>query len=261
MKKDPWPFPRTALVKPVIEMFSSGIASIKAELELRNAKLASQTHVILKSALLIIPSHNKEHVMPIQYVTLPAVTMTKNKSITRVQEPPQVVHLNDAAVNLMIDFKIITPLCITDDHTMFQARMKMQQSNLHIILVFNDQDELVGLLSQEQILSEDPIKMIHDTRITSRKEVPITQVMTPIESIQAINLYNLEHASVGSAIKTLNEWQQDYALVVEIDQTNLNRNVRGVLLASHIRSQLGEPFRNKLTEANTVVELTQTLDI
>jgi len=127
--------------------------------------------------------------------------------------------------------------------------------------VFNDADELVGLLSQEQIQSEDPIKMIEQTRTSSRKEVPVKQVMTPIESIHAINLYNLEHASVGSAIKTLNDWQQDYALVVELNQTNLNRNVRGVLLASYIRNQLGEPFRNKLTEANTVVELAQTLDI
>lgn len=187
-----------------------------------------------------------------KYETLDTIAFTASHCI-RPLELPEVVHLDDPALMVMIDFKQIKPPLIAPEAPVDQALNEMKISGVHLLLVADKEDRIIGLISSEDILGEKPITLLQERRI-NRAEILTRMVMTPAENILAFDFDLLRHARVGNVVNTLKKLRQHYALVVKVD-ANGQQLVRGLFSTSQISKQLHMNINNVITEAGTVAEL------
>jgi CBS domain containing-hemolysin-like protein len=75
------------------------------------------------------------------------------------------------------------------------------------------------------------------SRSIHRYEVLVSDIMTPVDRLEAIEFVDLTHASVGHVLETLKARGRQHALVVET--TGTQKLVRGLLSLSQLCKQLG----------------------
>jgi len=194
-----------------------------------------------------------------KYCALKTTFLTKSVNFIQPRQMPSVVHLNNPAYDILLDFHQTTPLSIAQNECMFHARQMMEASDLHIILVTDDENNLMGLLSLEDVLSKKTVKMIEKARV-KRKSVLVKTVMTPLNKVPAISYQLLQYAKVGNIIKTLQVYKSNYAIVVASDSESAKEVVCGLFLASKISKQLGENIRFTQDAAHTLLELQEMLE-
>lgn len=162
---------------------------------------------------------------------------------------PEVVHLEDPALAVMIDFKQSKPSTIRPTTPIDYAMHEMKISGVHLMLVVDDTERVIGLISSEDVIGEKPIKLIQEGRLT-RAEILVRMVMTPAEDIIAFDIEALRLARVGNVINTLREHHQHYALVLQkLPAQPLF--IRGLLWSSQISKQLHMDITNSISQAAT----------
>ena len=182
-----------------------------------------------------------------EYTSLSVTCLKPDNCIAEYVYLPKVVHLDDNAIDALIDFQNMKPLII-------DATKPMEASDLHVVLATNQKEQLLGLLSLEQILSEKPVKMMESRRV-ERKDMIIRSVMTPLEEVAAINIDKLTHAKVGHIVSTLQKFQRYYLLVFEDDEISGKKVIRGVFLASAMSKLLGKRINIDPARAKSIAEL------
>ncbi len=190
-----------------------------------------------------------------EYSALSTQPLTSCNSIISNDHLPEIVHLDDAASDVMIDFKVLTPTTIGPERAMSQARKVMEDSNNPICLVTDDNDCVLGLIALQDILGSKPVKLLQETRL-ERKQLKVKHLMINIEELEAIDYSALEIAHVGHVISTLHKLQQHYILVSE--NQNEKQVLRGIFIDSQISKQLGVNIRSS-SQHLSVAELQHKL--
>ncbi|MBL4647428.1 MAG: CBS domain-containing protein [Gammaproteobacteria bacterium] len=151
---------------------------------------------------------------------------------------PELVHLDDPAFDAMINFEHVKPLSIEQDRRMNDARVEMENSLLHVMLVTDETDCLIGIITLTDILGAKPVKLQETLRI-ERKKIKIKHIMTPIKDLVAIDYDNLLPAKIGHVVSTLLSLKQHYALVSQTNADSGEQVIKGLFLDSEISKQLG----------------------
>lgn len=193
-----------------------------------------------------------------QYTTFNTEHISPADTIAEYVYLPKIAHMDDPAIDALLDFRMLRPHTFTLQTLMPEAREELEHSDFHAGLVFDDQYYLVGVVSLEQILSRHTVSMIEKNRI-ERKNVLLKHVMTPLEHVPAIELSRLKHAKVGHVVATLQELHSFLMIVCENDDTSDKKIVRGVFLTSHLRKLLGKPIKIDPSQAKSVAELQSKL--
>lgn len=181
---------------------------------------------------------------------------TTSFSVSPVMQPmdlPEVVHMEDPALMVMIDFKLSKPPLIDPNTSIDDALDEMKISEVHQLLVADEDNNIIGIVGSEDIVGEKPIKLIQERRI-NRGEIMVKMIMTRAEEILAFNIEDLKHARVGNVVNTLKERRQHYALVIKIDDQG-KFLVRGLFSTSQISKQLHMNIANGISGAATIAEL------
>lgn len=194
-----------------------------------------------------------------KFMPLPTIRVSSDVKFIHPKVSHSVTKLEDPAIRAMIDLKRVKPLLISPNKRMYDARIEMQtEDHLHIVLVVDDNDKLVGFLSLQKILCEIPVKLTENERVR-RKEILVQDVMRPIEDIIVFEYDQLKSAKVGDVIETLSKAEQHYALVLKHDDVIGGPVVRGVFLASLIGKQLGiDVTSEKPDQAKSLADLMRT---
>jgi CBS domain-containing protein len=150
-------------------------------------------------------------------------------------ELPEVVHWNDPALSVMIDFTQNKPPLISPETPIVEVLEEMKVHGVHVMLVVDQEEEVIGLISAEDILGEKPIQLIEE-RGLARDEILVAMVMLPETHITAFDIETLRHAKVGNVVNTLRELHQHYALVLKNEYGHWI--VRGLFSSSQISKQL-----------------------
>lgn len=188
-----------------------------------------------------------------KFETLPTIAF-KHAPCAKPTELPLVVHLDDPALNVMIDFNHTKPLTISPNKPIDEALEEMKISGVHMLLVLDQDANVMGLISTEDILGEKPINIIQEGRVT-RGEILVKQVMIPESEIMAFDIDTLLLAKVGNVINTLKKLKEHYALVLKFSKDK-SRLVCGLFSSSQISKQLHADVNNHLIgEARTLSEL------
>jgi len=151
------------------------------------------------------------------------------------------VKLEDPAIRVMTDLRQVRALTASPGVSMDAAYQRMRVNGVRMLLVVDERNVIVGLISSTDVEGERPVQRMHD-RAIRREEVLVSDVMTPAQRLEVIELRDVERACVGHVVASLKSMGRQHALVVERDGQR-RQQLRGMFSATQIARQLGVPIQ------------------
>ena len=172
------------------------------------------------------------------YAPLPSHGMEPGTTFQQPVLPePRRVGPDDPALEVMTDFRQVRAITVAPGAPMDYARQRMRANGVHLLLVVDERNVLLGLITSTDIEGEKPVRLVHD-RGLRREEITVGDVMTPRERLEVIPIEAVQGAHVGHVVATLKAVGRQHAMVVDRDAHGRQR-VRGLFAVSQLNRQLG----------------------
>jgi CBS domain-containing protein len=189
---------------------------------------------------------------------LPAAPLQKGATYMRPhQQVADSVTLDQSALSVMTDFALVTAQTVLPLESIEAARSKMIHHGVRLLLVADDQNQILGLVTANDLTSERPMRVIQAQGIR-HADVLVKDIMTPREKLEVICIDDLQTAKVGDVVATLQGQGRQHALVVE-RQADRSQVLRGMFSTSQIGRQLDMPIHT-IPVARTFAEIAQLSD-
>lgn len=173
-----------------------------------------------------------------EYTALSAHPLKMGASFIRpVQMQPERVSLEDSALVVMTDLKQVSVVTVRAKTPMGKAHDKMKRYGVRTLLVLDESDRVMGLLTTTDILGEKPMRFLQQMGGT-HADILVRDIMTPQRDLEVLNLHDVSVAKVGHVLATLKAAGRQHAMVVE-DNANAIQSIRGIFSATQIARQLG----------------------
>ncbi len=193
-----------------------------------------------------------------KYQALPRVHLLANNFYSQANDLPELVRCDDAAMRVMTDLRKLRAITILSTDTIEAAATEMNACEVHMLLVRNDEHQIKGIITSEDLIGEKPIKIAQERKIHHDK-VLVGMVMTPQDDMLALDIESLAHAKVGDIVETLHEMRKHHAIVVEYSAEKEQHIVCGLFSATQISRQLGKDITSVLGKAHDLAQLLQDL--
>jgi CBS domain-containing protein len=167
-------------------------------------------------------------------------------------------HLDDPAMNVMTDFKKISPVTIEPYSSIQTALRKMKVAGVRLLLVPDEADHIAGIITAGDIQGERPIKVIQETRAAFR-DIRVDRIMTPLDRVEGMDMVTVRDARVGHIIVTMRKLEQHHLLVVEVDRENRQHRLRGLFSTSEISRLTGYDITEPEYAAHSLAEVRHEL--
>jgi CBS domain-containing protein len=174
---------------------------------------------------------------------------------TRVIHPdelPELVHLDDPAISVFIDFTREHPLTIKPDIRIGHALEKMKHSGICVLLVVDEEQRLLGEIVADDIMGDKPVRLAESYGLDHSK-ITVDMLMIPRDRIQVLEYEQLHSACVGHIIATLHALESRYVLVID------NGSIRGLYAAGPMSRQLGWNIMEREVPAHSLAEMVRSL--
>jgi len=182
------------------------------------------------------------------YQPLPIRELGANAGFRRPLQPqsPRVTAESPAA-QVMTDLTRVAPATIRPQAPLAGANQFMITRGVRLLLVTDDHENVLGIITATDLLSERPMRAAID-RGLRRDELTVADVMTTAEQVEVIAYADIEGARVGHVLETLRRAGRQHALAVDFDEIPSRRPlelparrtmVRGIFSISQIARQLG----------------------
>ena len=152
---------------------------------------------------------------------------------------PQRVKVDSPAVLVMTDLSRLPAATIGITASLAQANQSMIHRGVRMLLVTDANRRLVGIITTTDLLGERPV-LASLTSGMKRDDLRISDVMTPIEAVDAMPLEKVLRSEVGHIVATLKQSGRQHAIVVS--KEGERHEVRGVFSVTQIARQLGVPI-------------------
>ena len=199
-----------------------------------------------------------------QFEPLPILELGEGAGFRRpVQAQAAGVTLESPALDVMTDLSRASPATIRPQAPVEGARQFMIARGVRLLLVADDRESVVGVLTATDVLGEKAVRAATD-RGMKRSELTVGDIMTPAQQVEVISLADVEAARVGHVLETLRRAGRQHALVVDFDvipaksliDTPVRRAmVRGILSLSQLGRQLGIVLQTSGEVARTFSEI------
>jgi len=198
------------------------------------------------------------YIMAKSYSSISTFPLTADIPFSHPPALPEIAHLDDAAESVMTDFKHCRALTITPGAPLNEAAIEMKAGNVHMLLVTDKENRIIGMITTEDLLGEKPLTMAM-TRKIKRTEVLVRMVMVKRQDIVGFEINDLRHAKVGNIVETLHELKQHYALVMETNENN-EQEIRGIFSLWDLSRRVGKDLTYDVSEAHSLAELQHNLE-
>ncbi len=173
-----------------------------------------------------------------EYPALNSHAMKTGASFVRPsQELPERVTLDDPALSVMTDLKFVSVVTVRAKTPMSKAHAKMRRYGVRTLLVLDETDKVLGLLTVSDIMGEKPMRFLQQMGGT-HADILVRDIMTPQCELEVLTLQDVSSAKVGHILATLKASGRQHAMVVE-ENLNFPQAVRGVFSVTQIARQLG----------------------
>ena len=191
------------------------------------------------------------------YKLIPAAPLQKGATFHKPRQVlPERVTADDLALQVMTDFQIVTAYTIFPLETIEDARAKMIHRGVRMLLVVDDMNQILGLITSSDLTGEKPMQVVQHQGIR-HSDVLVKDIMTPRERLEVMCMDEVEKARVGDIVATMKAQGRQHALVVE-RLSDRSQMLRGMFSVSQIGKQLGahvEPIAVARTFAEIGAEL------
>ena len=169
------------------------------------------------------------------YHTLPHHLINQPVSVLG---PPEhhgaVITEESPAICGMTDLTQIRPMMIEPFATLTHANERMINSAVRMLFVTQAQaQQMIGIITASDILGEKPVQYMREVGCT-HADILVRDIMSPVSSLEALNLADVERVRIGDVIETLRISGRQHALVVETDPDARIEHVCGIFSTSHI---------------------------
>ena len=203
-----------------------------------------------------------------QYEPLPIRELGEDAGFRRpVQAQAARVSLESPALDVMTDLSRTSPATIRPQAPVEGARQFMISRGVRLLLVTDDRETVLGVLTATDVLGEKAVRIATD-RGMKRSELTVGDIMTPARQVEVIAFGDIEGARVGHVLETLRGAGRQHALVVDfdviapkslIDAPVRRTMVRGILSISQLGRQLGIVLQTAGEVARTFSEIEAAL--
>jgi CBS domain containing-hemolysin-like protein len=150
---------------------------------------------------------------------------------------PRRVTQEDAAIEVMTDFRTVRAITVPASVSIQYAQQRMRSNRIHLLLITDDRNVILGLITSTDIEGEKPLQQIHK-RGVRRDEIMVSDIMTPRERLEAVLMDDVLRALVGDIVATLEAVGRRHALVIDYSESG-GQLVRGLFAVSQLNRQLG----------------------
>ena len=167
------------------------------------------------------------------------------------------VQANSPATHVMTDLNRVVAVTTAAGASIDEAHQAMITRSVRALFVVDEAGVILGIITADDILGEKPIQIAQD-RGVRHAEVHVSEVMTPADLLEAMELQDVLQVRVGDIVETLKRSGRQHALVIEsgsADATSATRTVRGIFSLTQIARQLGLPPQIGRSIASTFAEI------
>ncbi len=169
------------------------------------------------------------------YNELKTILLDASDHIARPEELHEYT-LDTDAIEVMTDFEKVQPLMMEQDVSIDEARQMMRKVHVRSVLVIDKDENFRGLLTLADLESRSALSIATSAGL-KRDDISIREVMTPRERLHAIPFSEINHASIGDLMRTLQHTGTPHMLVVDM----VKHEIRGVIASSDIARRLKIP--------------------
>ena len=180
------------------------------------------------------------------------ITLPLNTVVTHPDELPELVHFNDPAETVFIDFTREHPVTIKPDTSIDYALEQMKRSGLCVLLVIDDGKRLLGEIIADDIMGDKPVRLAESSGM-NHSEITVEMMMIPRVKVRVLEVKHLRDACVGHLVATLHALESRYVLVIE------DGSICGLYAAGQISRQLGRNIMDEEVPAHSLAEMVHSL--
>ncbi len=163
-----------------------------------------------------------------------------SKNVTLSATGYHLVGADSPAVEAMTDFLRVNVVTIGASESLVDANARMISRGVRMLIVSAPDDGVLGLITARDIMGEKPMQLAQ-SRGCKRDELRVTDLMTPIGSVDTLYLNEVLNARVIDILDALKSLGRQHILVEDIDPTTGLPRLRGMFSATHIGRLLGVP--------------------
>ncbi|EHQ06485.1 MAG: CBS domain-containing protein [Leptonema illini] len=163
----------------------------------------------------------------------------------------------DPAIKAMTDLKKVSARTIFPKESIETANQKMIQNRIRMLFVVNISDEVIGLITANDILGEKPVRIAQQDQ-KKHSDITVQDIMTPVDQIDCFQIKDVSTARVGDIVETLKSKKRQHALVVDYQGFSNKRTIRGIFSLNQIARQLGIQVRSYAV-GDTLAEIARVL--
>lgn len=167
------------------------------------------------------------------------------------------VTAQSPAIAVMTDLRQVSAVTIGAEATLDDATRQMMARNVRLLLVVDEDQSVVGLITARDTQGERPIQWLHD-RGGKYSDLRVNDLMIGAEDIDILDMKDVLRAEVGHIVATLETCRRQHALVAEQDPTTRRTIIRGIFSATQIGRQLGVAVR-PFDVAQTFADISRAL--
>lgn len=158
--------------------------------------------------------------------------------IQETSDAPAQVTMFSSALCVMTDFRKVPVASCSPGDSLPDATQIMVDRGVRLLLVIDEQDGVVGLITARDTQGERPIKFTHE-RGVRHGDIQVRDLMVPASAIDLLDMHRVMNAQVGDIVATLKAWGRQHALVGATDPETGQTRIRGMFSATQIGRQLG----------------------
>jgi CBS-domain-containing membrane protein len=142
------------------------------------------------------------------------------------------------ALAVMTDLSQSRLVTVRAGASLDEALDLMIRAGVRMLMVIDDRERIVGLVTSRDINGEKPISFASTQRVT-RDTIQIADIMTTKSHMEVLQFTDVERARVGDIIQTLRESARQHAVVVQPNPGGDEMLLRGLFSITQIGRQLG----------------------
>ena len=195
---------------------------------------------------------NTDNFEPLNYSTLnPETTYHRPAQIL-----PERVTAASPATDVMTDFTKVAAITMGPCATLNAAEQRMIASNVRLLLVTEQSNKILGIITATDIQGDRPMKYLQKVG-GKREDIFLQDIMTPAADLDVLQMRDVEKVLVGDIVETMKKVGRQHALVVDSDNEG-NQTLRGIFSTKQISKQLGIKI-DTAEIARTFAELEEAL--
>ena len=188
------------------------------------------------------------------HVPLSNVRLRPGTSYNRRSRLPRVLHPDDPALPLMTDFSHVLPVTTTVATGIETALLRMKNAGVRLLLVIDDDEQVIGLISSYDIQGERPVKLAQESRI-QHVDITVGAIMIGQAQIRVIDMLSVRNAQISHIVATMSQLECRHLLVVDVDPYTKEQTISGLFSATQISKHLHIDVTDVMTAAHSLAEL------